>query len=124
MHPNWKLRGLTEKFLLRHLSQRWLPHSIAWKRKALFRAPLDSFHGAESPKYVEQLLSEESLRKTGYFDVAAVKKWRADVNSMRRGSMHRTSVEMGLTGVMSTQLWHHLFLDSTLADLPAASGTR
>jgi hypothetical protein len=28
-------------------------------------------------------------------------------------------VEMGLVGVLSTQLWHHQFFDSSLADLSA-----
>jgi asparagine synthase (glutamine-hydrolysing) len=28
-------------------------------------------------------------------------------------------MEMGLTGVITTQLWHHTFLGGGLADLPA-----
>jgi hypothetical protein len=33
-------------------------------------------------------------------------------------------VEIGLAGVAATQLWHHTFLDGTLADLPTvADGT-
>ncbi len=28
---------------------------------------------------------------------------------------------MGLAGVLSTQLWHHLFIEPSLADLPDAS---
>jgi asparagine synthase (glutamine-hydrolysing) len=28
-------------------------------------------------------------------------------------------LDMGLTGVISTQLWHHTFLGGGLADLPA-----
>jgi hypothetical protein len=29
---------------------------------------------------------------------------------------------MGLVGVVSTQLWHHTFIDSALADLPSLAG--
>ena len=28
-------------------------------------------------------------------------------------------VEMGLVGVVATQLWHHTFIDGSLADLPS-----
>lgn len=118
LHPRWKLRGMTEKYLLRLLAERWLPRSIAWKRKALFRAPLDRFHDESAPAYVEQLLSPESLKRTGYFDAAAVRQCRATFRDIRAGSTQRTSIEMGLAAVVSTQLWHHLFIDPTLADMP------
>ena len=70
------------------------------------------------PPFVAQLLSEESLRKTGYFDLAAVARWRNDFRKMRAGSLPRLSVEMGLMAVVATQLWHHLFMGGGLADLP------
>jgi asparagine synthase (glutamine-hydrolysing) len=118
LHPRWKLRGLREKYLLRRLAERWLPAEIARRRKAMFRAPFDSFHGQAVPPFIEQLLSEESLRKTGYFDPSAVRHWRRALHDLRPGSTRRTSIEMGLAGVISTQMWHHQFIDGTLADLP------
>jgi asparagine synthase (glutamine-hydrolysing) len=119
LHPRWKLRGFREKLLLRRLAERWLPPSIAWRRKAMFRAPFDSFHGASQTAFVEELLSEESLRRTGYFDPTAVRTWRQAFRGLRQGSNQRIALEMGLAGVVSTQLWHHLFVDGSLADLPS-----
>ncbi len=121
IEPRWKLRGLFgDKHLLRLLAARYLPESIAWRKKAMFRAPLDSFHVEHAPAFVDQLFSRESLRRTGYFDVEAVEHWRHAFRQLRPGSTTRLSIEMGLAGVLSTQLWHHLFIDATLADLPAA----
>jgi asparagine synthase (glutamine-hydrolysing) len=118
--PRWKMRGFQEKYLLRRLAERWLPAEVATRRKAMFRAPFDSFfrENAPVPAFVDQLLSEESLRKTGYFDVEAVRHWRERSRSLKPGSNKRVSVEMGLVGVLATQLWHHKFIDPTLADLP------
>jgi asparagine synthase (glutamine-hydrolysing) len=118
LDPRWKLRGFRDKHLLRVLAERWVPQSIARRHKVIFRAPLDSFHMDPEPPYVAQLLSEESLRRTGYFDVAAVHHWRKAYRQMRRGSMPRLSVEMGLAAVVATQLWHHLYIESNLAELP------
>ena len=121
VHPRWKLRGLRDKYLLRLLCERYLPREVAWRPKGMFRAPLDSFFDHAVPPYVDQLLSEESLHKTGYFDIAAVRYWREQVRQRRLGIRQRTSVELGLVGVVSTQLWHHIYIDHTLADLPAWS---
>jgi asparagine synthase (glutamine-hydrolysing) len=84
----------------------------------IFRAPLDSFYIDPEPAFVAQLLSEESLRRTGYFDIAAVHHWRRAFSKMPVGSLPRLSVEMGLTAVVATQLWHHLYIGGELAELP------
>jgi asparagine synthase (glutamine-hydrolysing) len=121
LHPNWKMRGMRDKLILRYLADRWVPRSIAWRRKAMFRAPLDGFHVTTMPTFVDQLLSPESLKKTGYFDAASVQHWRSAFRTMRAGGNQRTMVEMGLVGVIATQLWHHTYLGGGLADLPTWS---
>jgi asparagine synthase (glutamine-hydrolysing) len=115
--PDFKLRGLTDKWLLRQVAAKTLPKQIAGRRKTMFRAHMSSlFLGAERPPWVDQLLSPESLRRTGYFDPAAV----AAAREHRRWNLFgRTVSEMGLTGVITTQLWHHTYLGGGLADLPA-----
>ena len=123
IHPRWKMKGFGDKYLLRLLAERYLPKEIAWRRKAMFRAPFDSFHSANPPAFIEQLFSPESLRRTGYFDVEAVGHWRKAFKLMRAKSTQRVSIEMGLAGVLSTQLWHHLYIDSSLADLPGLTLT-
>jgi asparagine synthase (glutamine-hydrolysing) len=40
---------------------------------------------------------------------------------MRAGGTQRTMVEMGLVGVVATQLWHHTYLGGGLAELPTWS---
>jgi asparagine synthase (glutamine-hydrolysing) len=122
LHPHWKMRGFRDKYILRLLAERWLPAHIAWRRKAMFRAPFDSFHAETVPAFVDQLLGEEALRKTGFFDPAAVAKGRKSFRLMRPGSAHRAVMEMGLVGVIATQLWYQTFIDSSLADLSSSAG--
>ena len=68
-------------------------------------------------------MSPESLRRTGYFDAEAVSYWRREYRNLRPWSGQRLSVEMGLAGVVSTQLWHHTFIQGSLADLPSLAGS-
>ena len=85
----------------------------------MFRAAYDLFVRPEAPAYVSELLSEDSLRRTGLFDVGRVQLWRRAVRRLRSGSARRFAVEIGLAGVTATQLWYHTFVDGTLADLPS-----
>jgi asparagine synthase (glutamine-hydrolysing) len=114
--PDWKIRGLTDKYLQRRLAKRWLPDRLGAGRKSLLHAPLDAFHHATPPAWAEQLLSDESLAKSGYFDARAVRRWGAAIHKVRPG-FRRLFIEMGLVGVISTQLWHQQFIDASLADL-------
>jgi len=124
--PHWKLRRFRDKYALRLVAERWLPKSIAWRPKAMFRAPFDSFHGdgRSTPVFVDQLLSEQSLRKTGFFNVRAVTHWRKAFRDLRKRSGLRLAIEMGLVGVVATQLWYHTFVDASLADLPSGVGSQ
>jgi asparagine synthase (glutamine-hydrolysing) len=124
LHPRWKLHGFRDKYLLRRMAARWLPAKIVRRRKAMFRAPFDTFYTDPAPPFVDQLLSEESLRKTDYFDAEAVRHWRQALHALRPGSTARTAVEMGLVAVTGTQLWHHTFIDASLAELPSLVAAR
>jgi asparagine synthase (glutamine-hydrolysing) len=117
--PSYKLRGRTDKWLLRRVAARALPVKISRRRKTMFRANLGkAFLGPDRPSWVDQLLSPESLRASGYFDAAGVQRAREMQFSLSRRSLRRFSLDMGLAGVISTQLWHHLYLGGGLADLP------
>ncbi|MEQ1710485.1 MAG: asparagine synthase (glutamine-hydrolyzing) [Hyphomicrobium sp.] len=117
--PRWKLRGLRmDKYLLRKAASRWLPEEIAMRPKAMFRAPFAESFIDNAPPYVAQLLSESSLKKTGYFDVAAVRRFHALAQSGRVRPWHFFT-SMGFASVLSTQLWHHQNLGGGLCDLPS-----
>ncbi|MBA4190509.1 MAG: asparagine synthase (glutamine-hydrolyzing) [Planctomycetaceae bacterium] len=126
LHPRWKLRGvLKDKFVERMVAERWLPKEVAWRKKRMFRAPMDSWaavnrdlKGKTEETWIDQVLSPESIRKAGYFDPEVVTAARAKLTKPGRG-VSRTSLEMGLTAVTATQLWHHQYLDGQLCGLPS-----
>jgi asparagine synthase (glutamine-hydrolysing) len=119
LHPRWKLRGLKDKYVERKVAERWLPKAVAWRTKKMFRAPMDSWVGSDArTRWIDQVLSPESLRKTGYFDPGAVAAAKEKLATMRKRAPARTGLEMGLTAVTATQLWHHLYIGGGLCDLP------
>ncbi|MFM8275031.1 MAG: asparagine synthase-related protein, partial [Gemmata sp.] len=126
LHPRWKLRGVTnDKFVERKVAERWLPKDVAWRKKMMFRAPMDSWKAVNrearagaGQTWIDQVLAPESVQRAGYFDPTAVAAARQRLAGPGRG-LARLSLEMGLTGVLATQLWHHLYLDGSLCDLPS-----
>ena len=117
--PEYKLRGMTEKWILRQVAARILPARIANRPKTMFRACMaGSFLGQHRPAWVDQLLSPESLRATGYFDPAGVARQRAWQVHIPRITPARGVYDVALTCVVSTQLWHHIYCGGGLCDLP------
>ena len=119
LHPRFKLRGfLKDKYLLRQAAGRVLPKTVAERPKLMFRAPHAETFLANPPAFVRDLLSPDSLARTGYFDATAVAQ---DCAAMARGKDKKelgTFTSLGLGGVVATQLWHHLYIGGGLCDLP------
>jgi asparagine synthase (glutamine-hydrolysing) len=117
VHPRFKLNGaFNDKYLLRQAASRWLPKDIALRPKAMFRAPFAASFLDNPPAYVTQLMSEESLKRTGYFDVAEVRRQFGQSGRSTDGDKRFFS-SMGLATVLATQLWHHLYLGGGLCEL-------
>jgi asparagine synthase (glutamine-hydrolysing) len=106
--PNLKLRGLTEKWLLKQLGRKLVPAAIWQRPKRPYRAPIcRSFFGSKRPEYVQDLLSENALQASGLFNAPAV----ARLVQKAAGEASLSEVdEMALTGILSTQLVHEQFV--------------
>jgi len=91
----------------------------------MFRAPMESFFraGDRQPAWVEQLLSDDALRTTGWFRASAVRYWQARIRAGTLRPPHRAMVQLGMVGVLSTQLWYHTFIGQ-LVDKPVPGARR
>jgi asparagine synthase (glutamine-hydrolysing) len=118
--PDCKLHRMTEKWLLRRVADHALPPPIAARPKTMFRATLSqTFLGPDRPAWVDQLLSRESLLRTGYFDPEGVARARTLVARGSRWTPARNfAFDLALTAVITTQLWHHTYCGGNLADMP------
>lgn len=110
-----KMRGLKEKHILKTVAQGLIPESIVQRHKQPYRAPdvhafLDSRNGQPRFDYVAELLSPDCLRRFGVFHASAV---QALLERLTK-NLDRPSVRdsMALTGVISTQLLIHYFVQN------------
>lgn len=108
--PRLKLRGLTEKHLLKRLGRRWLPAEIWQRPKRPYRAPIHrSFFDSAAPDYVRELLSAEAIQRNGLFDADAV---RLLAKKAEQGRPIGETDDMALAGILSTQLFVTQFLSN------------
>ena len=115
-----KLRGLTEKYLLKQVSREWLPADICDRPKQPFRAPIHrSFFNPGKLDYVQELLSPPAIASAGLFDPTAVSRLTAKLNS---GSPLGETDDMALAGILSSQLVVRQFVSSLAKPDPIGLG--
>jgi asparagine synthase (glutamine-hydrolysing) len=108
--PDLKLRGLTEKFLLKRLAQKWLPDEIWQRPKKPYRAPIQrSFFNSSTIEDVKELLSPIRLKSAGLFKATAVGQL---VEKAERGLQLSETDEMALVGIISSQLVFDKFISN------------
>lgn len=112
---NWKIRGLTEKYLLRRALDGLLPPEILWRTKQPYRAPDQSsfFIDGEPLDYVADLMGGERIRGAGYFDATAVGRL---VDKCRAGRAIGFADNQAFVGILSTMLVEDSFLRGRHAD--------
>jgi asparagine synthase (glutamine-hydrolysing) len=117
-----KLRGLTEKYLLKKAAQPWLPDIIRQRPKRPYRAPIHrSFFNDKTPGYVRDLLSPEAIKRTGLFKQGAIEQL---VRKIDAGAAVGETDDMALAGILSTQLVHERFIRNFRRAEPLANKDR
>jgi asparagine synthase (glutamine-hydrolysing) len=110
--PHLKIKVLTEKYLLRKSMAKYLPQEILTRQKQPYRTPdTTAFFNSDQapPGYVDELLSEQKIRAYGYFDANKVKLL---IKKARAGAITSTRDNQTLVGILSTQIWHFLFIEN------------
>ncbi len=72
--PSLKVKGLTEKYLVKRMAEGWIPRAIIEREKFGFRAPGSPMLLRRRYGWVEDLLSPETVRHYGAFDPGVVSR--------------------------------------------------
>ncbi|MBA2339477.1 MAG: hypothetical protein H0V88_03710, partial [Pyrinomonadaceae bacterium] len=105
MPPGLKLRGMKRKYILKRAAEKLLPPGVVWRKKAGFGAPVRSWlRGALRP-LVEDLLSEETIRRRGLFRPEEV---RRIIDTNLSG---REDYNLQVFQLLTFELWQRAFID-------------
>ena len=101
--PALKMRGMQEKYILRHALEGELPPEILWRKKRGLAAPFSQWL-RELPAFAADLLAPEQVRGRGYFEPQVV---AAMIEQHRSGAANHAK---SLLGVLTIHLWDDLFM--------------
>lgn len=114
-----KLRVLREKDVLRRWAGGVVPPSLANRPKQPYRAPdVPAFFGEGQPEYIDEILSDEAILRTGIFNGRAVSGL---LRRCRSGRATGFRENQALVAVLSTQLWYREFMEEAPGDRVPAS---
>lgn len=111
--PKLKIKVLNEKYLLKRAMRDYLPPAIVQRHKQPYRAPdipafIDTATHTALP-FVRELLSAQKIQDYGYFDSKRVDML---MKKALRGGAVGYRDNQALVGILSTQIWHHLFVEN------------
>lgn len=101
-----KIKGLTRKYILKRAAEAWLPKVIINRKKAGFSAPVRAWLARDLRGLVEDLLSEENIRRRSYFNYAYVRKLIDDNVAGREDN------SLKVFQLLILELWHRTFIDA------------
>src|SRR5690606_7808899 len=115
LHPDLKLNGLNEKYLLKKMMKGRLPETILNRPKQAYRAPIRStFVSDNMPTYLKQMLSRPAIERAAIFNPEHVEQLMAKMRSDKQVS---EIDNMALTAILSTQILNDLFVKRSMAEL-------
>jgi asparagine synthase (glutamine-hydrolysing) len=115
LHPDLKLKGLNEKYLLKKLMKGRLPDAILNRPKQAYRAPIKSAFISDSlPIYLSEMLSDLEIKKAGIFNPEHVKQL---ISKMKTKNLVSEIDNMAITAILSTQILNDLFINRSIPEL-------
>jgi len=116
--PQYKLRGLAEKRILKKAMKAELPEAITRRTKQPYRSPDSSsfFERGRPLDHVAELLGPARIADAGLFDAAAVGKL---VDKCAAGRAVGFGDNMAFVGILSTMLLHEQFIAPPSGPRPA-----
>jgi asparagine synthase (glutamine-hydrolysing) len=110
MPSKLKLRGLTEKYLLKKLLKNKIPEDIINRPKQPYRAPVNNvFLRGKTPDYVLEMLSEKQTSKVNVFDYKTV---NSVISRIKRSGTSSEVDDMLITSVISTHLLYDQYVEN------------
>lgn len=101
----YKIHGLHSKYVFKKAMEPLLPREVIYRPKAAFGAPLRSWVKNGLDVLMQDLLSEERIKRRGYLNPAYVQKIIADDRAGRQDNAHR------IWALLTLEMWFQIFVD-------------
>jgi asparagine synthase (glutamine-hydrolysing) len=107
MPPEFRIRKSVQKYLLKKVGEKHLPHDVVHRPKASFNSPLRSWIRGPLAPLVDRLLSEDQVSKRSLYNPQEVRRM---IQADRLG---KSDYSMWIWTLLTVEVWHRTFLDRT-----------
>ncbi|MCX5814211.1 MAG: asparagine synthase (glutamine-hydrolyzing) [Proteobacteria bacterium] len=106
--PSLRIKWFTQKYLLKKVSEKYLPRSIVYRPKAPFGAPLRSWIRRDLKGMVDDLLTPSNLKRRGLYNADYVAKI---IKQDREGKEDHSIL---IWQLLTSEIWFRTFFDQPL----------
>ncbi len=103
--PHLKIKGFTQKYLLKKAMQPMLPANVIHRRKAGFGLPVRSWLRNDLHEMVHDLLSEDRIRRRGLLDAKMVS------SMLQQNDLGRCDFTLSIWSLLVLEIWQQIFID-------------
>ena len=104
--PKFRIKKNVQKYLLKKVSEKYLPNEIIHRPKAPFSAPMRSWLKGPLAEMVGDVLSQESLKKRGIYNPAYVSSL---IENNRKGIQDNSQL---IWRLLTNEIWFRTFFES------------
>jgi len=101
-----KLRGSTDKYILRKAAAELLPKKIINRKKQRFFVPIHTWLGGESKEYAMQILDSSVIKKRGYLKHPPIERM------FRKFKDSKLYYSRQIWSLMALEFWHRIYMDT------------
>jgi len=102
-----KIKGLKRKYILKKAAESLLPKEVIWRKKAGFGAPIRSWLRTSLKPMINDLLSEETVKRRGLFDPKEVQK------IIELNDSGKEDFNLQVFQLLNLEIWMREFLDGS-----------
>ena len=107
MPANLKLHGLKRKYILKRAAEKLLPRDVVWRKKAGFGAPIRAWLRGPLKPLVNEMLSEEQVKRRGLFRPE-------EVSRIVSGNLSgREDYSLQVFQLLTLEVWQQTFVDKS-----------
>ena len=107
---SYKQHGKTSKWVLKKAMEGMLPNSVIYRRKSGFPSLMRYWLSHDLKAVVDDTLSDDSIKRRGYFNVSGVRKLR------KLDASGRIDAAYPIYSMVCMELWSRIFVDQTVPD--------
>lgn len=108
IQPKLKMKGITTKYLLKKMMEKYLPHEVIYRSKTGFGVPLRQWIKHDLDTMIQQYLSKELIEKRGIFEVKAIEEL---IKDNKNGNI---DASYSILCLMAIESWYRQFVDKSI----------